>query len=550
MLKSLFIKNYVLIHELEMNLAAGMNTVTGETGAGKSIMLGAVGLLLGFRADSRSLLITEEKCIIEGHFQIKGYGLESLFEQEDLDFSEMTIIRREITPSGKSRAFINDTPVLLETLKQIGEQLLDIHSQHDTLLLSKTDFQLKLIDTEASNSSLRLDYAKKYQLFKALDKELVAIQSQASELRKEHEFNLFQLEELEKLQLHLLDQHALEEELELLEHTEEIKLYLSQASTLLDGDDFGIETSVSQLKSVLAKIAGFTDRLKSFSERAQSLFIELSDLKNEVQTEEESIEYDPERAELVKQLLSDVYRLCQKHQVSDLSALKEFEKQLADKVNAVVHLDDHLNEAQKKRDHAYQQLLEVGSLLTASRKEILARFTSEGEKLLGQLSIPEAKLEIIMEDTAPGISGMDHLSILFSANRGIPPQELKKVASGGEFSRLMFTFKYMMAGKTSLPTFIFDEIDTGVSGEVAKQLGVMMKQMSAKQQVITITHLPQIAAMGQKHFFVYKQAGMSSTNSNIKELQSEERVLELAKMIAGDRPSDAALTSARELINH
>ncbi|MDH5381869.1 MAG: DNA repair protein RecN [Cyclobacteriaceae bacterium] len=548
MLINLSIKNYVLIESLQMSLSGQLNTITGETGAGKSIMLGAVGLLLGNRADTKTLLSIDQKCVIEGLFDISDYSLKSKFEELDLDYAAQTIIRREIAPSGKSRAFINDTPVLLDTLKDLGNYLLDIHSQHDTLLLAESHFQMDIIDSFAGNSSEKSTYHNSYQKYLSIEKRYRKLKNSAADLKKEYDYNKFLLDELAAAALQNLDLNELEEEQNLLDNAEEIKLSLNQAIELLDGNEFSSLPALGQTQQLVNKLSGFSEKYKNLADRLQSTYIELSDVKREIENEESLTEHDPERASQLSEILGNLYRLFKKHNTNSLVELRTIEESLAEKVSSVENFDLELEKLKLERDYAFNEVLEHGTKLTESRIQISEMLCTEAKKVLHQLSIPEAELRVQLTPVEPGPTGCDDIRLLFSANQGIPPQELKKVASGGEFSRLMFTFKYMMAGKQALPTLIFDEIDTGVSGEVARQLGIMMKKMGKNHQVITITHLPQIAAMGEKHFFVYKKPGLNSTVSQIRELISEERITEIAKMISGDNPSLSAVESARELI--
>jgi DNA repair protein RecN (Recombination protein N) len=548
MLKSLSIQNYALIDQLLMKPGKGLSMITGETGAGKSIMLGAVGLLLGNRADTKVLLFEDKKCIVEGVFEIGEYGLKDFFEKEDLDYDTTCIVRREISPSGKSRSFVNDTPVLLDVLKYLGSRLMDVHSQHDTLQLGSGAYQLDLIDAFAQSKSQLEAYKTAFKSFRKAQKSFQELQQKAFELQKEADFNQFQLEELSSLSLQEGEQSELESSQEVLENAEEIKLKINEMLNLFEDDQFGIFQGMAQVQQTIGVLERLAHKFAPLKERFQSLLIELKDLADTLSTEESAVEVDFERLDEVRDRLSKIYQLQKKHGVGSVEELMDLERDLADKVFQFQNLDDTLSEAKVQLEKAEQSVLKAGKELSKKRSSCFEGFQKAMESLLSDLGMENAKLKIEQNSIAPSAKGMDEIELLFSANKGSSLQALKKVASGGEFSRLLFAIKYLMADKMAMPTLIFDEIDTGISGEVALQMVRMMKEISDKHQVICITHLPQVAGQGEVHFFVYKDNSSQKTISKIKELEPEERVIELAKMIGGANPSSSAMQSAKELL--
>lgn len=548
MLNHLTIKNYALIRHLEFQPSAHLNVVTGETGAGKSIMLGAIGLLMGNRADTKVLWDENEKCIAEGTFNIAGYKLKSIFKAEDLDYDDQTVIRREISPGGKSRAFINDTPVTLDVMRKIGGLLMDIHSQHETLLLGNQIFQLRLIDAFAENQKVLDEYSECWSAYLKTKKEFDTLSGEAETLRQEADYTTFQLDELVKAELGEIKQDALESELKIMEHAEEIKNRFNIILESLNRSEFAARNALAEARGNLQSIEGYSSAYAGLHQRMASVLIELDDILNEIEREESSIEFDAERAELIKEKLSTVYRLIKKHKVNDVNDLLEIQEQLQRKANITSNLDEELLKAKTAFEKATEQLQKSGTKLSETRKKIFAPLCLQVVKLLKELGIPEATLTVQHENVAPTFSGTDRIEILFSANKGIKPKALEQVASGGEFSRVMFCIKYVMAEKTAMPTLVLDEIDNGISGEIAIKMGNMMKAMATDHQLITISHLPQIAAKGDAHFFVYKDNSSTKTMSNIRLLTQEQRVEEIAKMIGGEKPSKVALEGARELL--
>lgn len=548
MLTDLLIKNYALIEQLKMKPHESLNIITGETGAGKSIMLGAIGLLLGKRADLKALFNQGEKCIVEGVFLISSYNLQYLFEQLDLDYDDHTSIRREISPNGKSRAFINDTPVTLDSLRRVGTHLIDIHSQHDNLLLGDHLYQLKITDSYAKNQTPLEKYSKKYTVYIKIKQQYEKLQQEQASFQKEYDYNSFLLEELQNAAFQEGEQEALENELKLLESAEEIKTKLNHILDFLSNAEPAVNDELKGMVNSLGQIADLSENLQSFRDRLDSCVIELQDITSEMAREEELIEYSPESIAEAQERLSLLYNLQQKHQVSSLKELLEVQQDLEDKVNKVLHFDKEIDTLKEKLTTSYQDMMKSADKLSHTRKAVIKPIEKILKTLLADLGMPHATIKITQEKTAPTAQGVDLINFLFSGNKGVDPQEISKVASGGEFSRLMLSIKYLLAGKTSLPTIIFDEIDTGISGEIALKMGNMFKEMSKKHQIISISHLHQIAAKGNHHYFVYKDNSAKRSVSRIRQLSPDERVYEIAQMISGATPSKSAILSAKELL--
>ena len=548
MLVDLRIKNYALIEQLELRPSPLLNIITGETGAGKSIMLGAIGLLLGNRADSKTLFDNERKCVIEGQFDIANYHLQDIFEAEDLDYDAQCILRREISPTGKSRAFVNDTPVTLDALRKIGANLMDIHSQHDTLLLGDAVFQLNLLDLYAGLVPQRTHYSNAFRQYRKLEADLAALETQAVQASKELDYNSFLLSELDEARLDGEDQDALELEIKQLENAEEIKYKLSQAlHGLRDGESCATGT-MKDATLLLGQVAVYAESFQELRQRLDSVLIELHDIADEVEAAERRTEGDPARAEILQDRLNVIYTLQRKHTVRDLPGLLALREVLRQKVGSVLNLDKEIARLRRDSETALNAVNKQGSKLTEARKKSFPRFEQELSLLLADLGMPHARIVVDHRSGPPAVSGLDVVNILFSANKGGQPQTLSKAASGGEFSRLMLCIKYMLADKTALPTIVFDEIDTGISGEIAVKVGRMMQQMARKHQLVAISHLPQMAAAGDVHYFVYKEDRADRTVSRIRELNPDDRIREIAQMIAGANPSENAFQSARELL--
>ncbi len=548
MLTQLTIKNYALIRHLEMHPSSQLTVITGETGAGKSIMLGAISLLLGQRADTKVLWDENEKCITEGSFDIKPYKLKRLFEEQDLDYNDQTVIRREISPGGKSRAFINDTPVTLEVMRKIGGRLMDVHSQHETLELGSHRFQLSLIDSYAGNASLLSEYQDAWKDFLKSKKHYDELLSESGRLKTEYDFIKFQLDELQKASFRENEQGELESSLKINEHGEDIKTRLNQLLAMLGQSDASVQSVLSQAIVLLQPLKSYSPQYEQLSKRLDSLLIELKDILDEAEREEEQIEFDPKKAKEIQGRLDLLYSLMQKHRLHDVKGLLAYQESLEVQAQKTINLDDDLSRSKREFDQSKNLVDNLAGKLSTSREKVFSPLAKQLVKLLRDLGIGEAVLQIESKKIEPGLSGADQVEILFSANKGIPPRSLEEVASGGEFSRLMFCVKYVMAEKTALPTLVLDEIDTGVSGEIAMQLGKMMKTMAQKHQLITISHLPQIAAKGDQHFLVYKDNSSKKTFSEIKSLTQKERIEEIAKMIGGANPSSLARANARELV--
>lgn len=548
MLTRLKIKNYALIKQLELCPHKGLNIITGETGAGKSIMLGAIGLLLGYRADTKTLFEPDEKCIIEGEFAISGYLIKHLFEEEELDYDDTCIIRREISPQGKTRAFVNDTPVNLETLRRVASQLMDVHSQHDNLLLGENDFQLQIVDTFALNEQLLEQYTSDYARYHKAQVAVDKLISEASISRKEFDYNSFLLEELQKAKIRKGELETLEAELMMLENAEEVKSTLATTANILQESEQSILVLLGNTLANMGGIRHYNVAFEQLTERLESCLIELKDISNEVEMEAESVELDNEKIAVIQQRVDVFYNLLQKHQVKTDTDLLAVQEALILKVGSVLNLDETLEKAKTALEKAEKTLVKSATVLSKARLAVLPMIEQQITALLVDLGMPNAALKIDHEAIKASPTGTDVVKLLFSANKGMKPQPLKNVASGGEFSRLMLAIKYILANKRALPTIIFDEIDTGISGEVSIKVGNMMREMGKNHQIIAITHLHQIAAKGSEHYFVYKDNSAEKTVSRIKKLTTDERIMEIAQMIGGQNPSNAVVENARELI--
>ena len=548
MIRHLDIKNYALIESLELTPSRKLNTITGETGAGKSIMLGAIGLLLGNRADVKTLLHEDQKCVVEGTFDIKPYQLQGFFNENELDYDDDCIIRREISPSGKSRAFINDTPVTLDILKTLGSRLVDIHSQNETLRLGATLYQLELVDTYAGTSPTLKEYQATFATYNAARKEYEDLKAAAENMRQERDYQQFLFDELDKANLLAGEQSELEEEQKLAENAEDIKVKLLENVQLLRESEAAVDVQLQTALRNLESIQGFSGHLAELKKRLEQASIEIKDITQEIENEEQRVEFDQGKAESINERLSLIYQLQQKHQVQSVEELIGIQKSLEEKLLKVESLDDELAKRETGMEEAYAAMMDIATALSERRKSSLPPFRDELLKLIADLGMPNASVEFQHKTIEPGMEGIDEITILFSANKGIKPDQLKNVASGGEFSRLMFAIKFLMARKSAMPTVIFDEIDSGISGEISLKMVNMMQEMATNHQVVVITHLPQIAARGHQHYYVYKDEGAPKTVSKIRLLLEHERIEEVAKMIGGDQPTRAALENARELL--
>ena len=550
MLTSLTIKNYALIDDLSVNFNTGLTIITGETGAGKSVLLGALSLILGKRADLNSVKDVSKKCIVEASFDIAAYDLKSIFKQNELDYEPQTIIRREILPSGKSRAFVNDSPVTLDSLSALGTFLVDIHSQHQTLQLTQDEFQFQVIDALANVSGELKLYRNNLKSYKNLKRELDELQSKKAESIKELDYNMFLLDELEKANLVEGELEELEEEYETLNNIEEIGEKLTQSHQLLGDEQTGIITLISELKSNTQKLANFSSKYTEVFERINSVSIELDDVFSEIETFAEALEANPNRLEEVNSKLQVLHNLLKKHSSNSVRELILIRKQLKESVSYYENLDDIILDKEKEIKTLEEQLNVQANSIHLKRKEAIPRLISDMKTLLEPLGMPHSHFEIdVIVSNEFLVNGKDVLTFLFSANKGTKPSELKKVASGGELSRIMLTIKSILADYIKLPTIIFDEIDTGVSGEISNKMAGIMKQMSKTSQVITITHLPQIAAKGDSHFKVFKEEINQETITNMVRLNQEDRIVEIAQMLAGKEMTSSAIAHAKQLLN-
>ncbi|MFC4097001.1 DNA repair protein RecN [Euzebyella saccharophila] len=549
MLAKLSIKNYALINNLNVSFGEGFTCITGETGAGKSILLGGLSLVLGNRADLSSLRDKNSKCIIEAEFQIAKYDLSSFFEKNELEYDDLTIIRREIHPSGKSRAFINDSPVTLNILSDLGSSLIDVHSQHQTMQLTEADFQLRVIDALAENGSLLSDYKQQLKTYKRYEKELSALLEQQREAIKEHDYNTFLLEELQSISLKQGMQEALEEEFEQLNNVENILEHLSNGHQLLNDEQVGLVNLLTELKQISGKLAAFGSQYSEINSRIQSLFIEADDIATEFQNLQEGAEANPQLLEEVNGKLQQLYDLQKKHGVQEVSELIDIRNSLAEKVEITENLDSDIQTKEKKLQESKGKLQSLANELLKNRNKVIPQLKKQLESSLKPLGMPSATFQIELKESKEFKStGKDELTFLFSANKGGSYGELKKVASGGELSRIMLTIKAILAKYENLPTMMFDEIDTGVSGEISNRMGEIMQDMSKTMQVFSITHLPQVASKGNHHYKVFKEEDSEGTQTQMRKLTAEERVSELAEMLGGKDISDSAMAHARQLL--
>ena len=550
MLINLSIKNYALIDNLNVNFTSGFTTITGETGAGKSILLGGLSMVLGKRADLSSLKDKESKCVIEAVFDIKNYNLKPFFKRHDLEYDSNTIIRREIHPSGKSRAFVNDSPLTLDILTQFGKRLVDIHSQHQTLQLTEHDFQLKLIDAFADNTTLLNAYANKLTKYKTVLQEFEELVEFQKNANKEHDYNTFLLNELDVIYLEEGLQEKLEDQFQQLNNVETVLENLSKGDQILRDEQIGILSLFQELKSISVKLSQIGNKFTILKDRIDSIFIELKDVAEEMQILMESVEPDPGKLDEINTKLQVLYDLQRKHDVSNISQLIDIRKSLENKVSATQNLEEEIEDKKSLIEELKKELDKDANALTVRRKKVIPEIKKKLETSLSSLGLANAtfKIQIAPAEEYKN-NGRDTLIFLFSANKGSDYNTLKKVASGGELSRIMLVIKSILARYEHLPTLMFDEIDSGVSGEISNRMGDIMHKMSRNMQVFSITHLPQIASKGDHHFKVFKTDKDDSTQTQMKELLEDERVFELAEMLGGKSLSDSALAHARELLN-
>ena len=553
MLQSIHIQNYALIDKLDIDFMPGFSVITGETGAGKSIILGAIGLLLGQRADMKAIKNGASKCIVEARFHIVSYGLESFFNELDLEYDpEECILRREVSANGKSRAFINDTPASLAQMKALGEKLIDIHSQHQNLLLNKEGFQLTILDILAQNDKQLASYKQMYADYKNTCKELDTLIGQAEKSKQDEDYLRFQLEQLEEAGLRNGEQAELEQEAETLSHAEDIKAGLYRAGMLIDNaDSYSILSQTKECIQTLQGISSVYPSASEWSERLQSCYIELKDIAHDLSSAEEDVEFNPERLDYVNQRLNLIYNLQQKHRADSIEELIDLAKNYQKQLNDIASFDDRISGLRAEKDTLYSKVLEQAALLTRLRTGAAHLIEEQMKKLLVPLGMPNVRFAVeLTSRKEPDINGMDNVTFLFSANKNGTLQNVASIASGGEIARVMLSLKAMIAGAVKLPTIIFDEIDTGVSGSIAEKMALIMRDMgNQNRQVISITHLPQIAARGTTHYKVYKEDTDTGTNSYIRKLTPDERIHEIAHMLSGSTLTEAALNNARALLS-
>lgn len=550
MLKQLYIKNFTLIDELNIQMHPGFSVITGETGAGKSIILGAIGLLLGNRADSKSIKAGRDRCVIEAHFDLSKYDMQQFFTDNDIDEDlSDTIIRRELTAAGKSRAFINDTPVSLTKMRELGEQLVDIHSQHQNLLLQKEDFQLNVVDIIAQDEKQRKNYEAAYNQYKQANQKLNALKAEIEKNRENEDFLRFQFKELDETQLQNGEQEELEQEYEMLSHSEDIKTALYQADNHLSGDDGNIIERLKQASEQLANIKDVYPEVTELLERIDSSYIELKDIAQEINGLTDHVEFDPARLETINERLDKLNSLQQKFHVRDLGELIETYHQLKEQLSHIDHSDEDVEALEQEVIQLLEKAQKQAKELTAIRTKAAKKVEEEMKQRLIPLGIPNVRFSISLTEKPLSHDGGDKVSFLFSANKSTPLQPVTQVASGGEIARVMLSLKAMISGAVKLPTIIFDEIDTGVSGKIAEKMAQIMVEMgNHERQVLSITHLPQIAAMGSHHYKVSKEETDEGTISRMTELSQQERVQEIAQMLSGSDVSEAALANAKELL--
>jgi DNA repair protein RecN (Recombination protein N) len=549
MLSKLSVRNYALIKELDLELGTGLTIITGETGAGKSILLGALSLILGARADSAVLLDKEEKCVVEGAFDIRDYELEEFFSSNDLDYEPVSILRREINPAGKSRAFVNDTPVTVNVLKELGEKLIDIHSQHQTLMLNDNRFQISIIDSFTGNSAIRNDYRLSYLNYRKLLKQYDELRERADRNKADLEYYRFQYAQLEEAKLRNGEQEELEKEQELLDHAEEIKSILSSSSRIFSGDEISVVSMLREIRTNLGRIGKLLPSGESLVARLESAYIEIDDLAAEVDRLAGNIEFDPDRLKTISNRLDTLYSLIQKHRVKDCAELITRMTEIGNIIGSIVTGDERLAGLEKELDTEKSKLASLATEISGSRRKALKEIELRVEGLLKQLGMPNARFRIVLSPTKDFTpSGTDAADFLFSANRQVEPESLSKTASGGELSRVMLSLKSLLSQNNNLPTIIFDEIDSGVSGEVADKVGQILSGMGRYMQVVNITHLPQVAARGKRHFHVYKVDAGDSTITSIKLLSQKERLLEVARLLSGSEVTETAIRNAGELL--
>lgn len=551
MLQSIFIQNYALIDKLDIAFEPGFSVITGETGAGKSIILGAIGLLLGQRADVKAIRNGATKCIVEAKFSIASYGMEEFFKANDIEYdSEECIIRREVNINGKSRAFINDTPASLSQMKVLGEKLIDVHSQHQNLLINKEGFQLNILDILAQDIKELTDYQNEYNEYRKVSRELDECIRQAEETRKEEDYIRFQLQQLDEAELKEGEVAELEQEAETLSHAEDIKAGLYRSAQNIGGDEGGCLTLIKDSINTLQTVCKVFAKANEWKERLESCYIEIKDISHDIDDAQEAVEFNPSRLAFVNSRLNMIYSMMQKHHVKTDAELIEIAENYRQQLDMITSSDERISELEAKKQKLYDSVLRKAEILTALRTESAGKIQSQMESLLIPLGMPNVKFAVeICRKKEPDINGLDAVNFLFSANKNGTLQNVASIASGGEIARVMLSLKAMIAGAVKLPTIIFDEIDTGVSGSIAEKMALIMQDMGRQnRQVLSITHLPQIAARGNAHYKVYKEDTETGTNSHIIRLTDEERIDEIANMLSGSTMTEAARNNARSLL--
>lgn len=552
MLKHLYIKNFTLIDELDISLYEGFSVITGETGAGKSIILGAIALLLGQRADSKTIKQGAEKCVIEAHFDLSRYNMQAFFDENDIEYdANDCIIRRELTAAGKSRAFINDTPVALSMLKELGDQLMDVHSQHQNLLLNKQDFQLEVVDIISDDAAQLAKYQQTYTAYQAAEKELAELQAAIERNRENRDFLQFQYEELENAHLVEGEQEELEQRSDTMEHSEDIKSALYTTDNALSADQNGVIEQLRSSLSALRSIEAVYPEVGDLIQRIDSSYIDLKDVAHEISSLLESVDFDPAELDQVNNRLDRIYELEKKYHVDAIEALIEKREMLHQQLQAIENGDESLDEVKARVSQLEAQARKEAEALTKLRTKAAKKIEDEMQKRLVPLGMPHVRFSIQLTTIELSVNGCDRVSFLFSANTSTPLQPVSQVASGGEIARVMLSLKAMISGAVKLPTIIFDEIDTGVSGKTAEMMAQIMKEMGGHgRQVISITHLPQIAALGSVHYKVEKNETANGTTSKMRQLDADERVREIAQMLSGSDVSEAAIQNAKALLGH
>lgn len=549
MLKKIYVQNYILIDNISITFDNNFSVLTGETGSGKSILLGALGLVIGNRSDISAIKAGEQKCIIEAYFDVDGYELLNFFEENEIDYDTTTIFRREITSAGKSRAFINDTPVNLNIMKELGEKLIDIHSQHQTLSLTNRHFQLEVIDTVAQNGDLRAQYHDSWQRLQQIRNEIAQQQTANDRFREQYEYLTYQYEQLKSAKLVDGELEELEAEQKQLNNMELIISNLTTSTTIANSDEGGIMAVIKYLENLVGEVAQYLPVADDWCSRLESGRIEIQEVIREIERQVELLEFDPQRLEYINSRIGNIYDLLKKHNKQTVNQLIAIQEELANSLASFETSDEQVEKLKQQEKVEYQRVEKLANELSKTRKKVSPDIEQQVGEILRQLGMPNAQFRVEIVETEPNISGKDQIKLLFSSNPQVAPDEVGKIASGGELSRLMLALKATMSRKKNLPTIIFDEIDTGISGEIADKMANIMSYMSENMQVISITHLPQIAAKAHKHYLVYKNTESESTTTNIKMLTQQEQLLEIARMLSGEQLGKAAIENAKELLS-